>query len=104
VFDGARLIGFSSIGGKRFGSAGQYVQMWQMHVSEEYRGKGIGKRLFHIACDAARAKGGTKLYISTQCSEETQGFYRGLGCVDALEINQAIAEEEPWDCQLEYTL
>jgi len=104
AFDGERLIGFATVGSRRFGSAGQYVQMRQMHVSEEYRGQGVGKRLFRMASDAARARGDVKLYISTQSSVETQGFYRGMGCVDAEEINQALSEAEPYDCQVEYLL
>ena len=35
---------------------------------------------------------------------ESQAAYRALGCVHAQEIIPAIAEEEPFDVQMEYVL
>lgn len=37
-------------------------------------------------------------------SEETQAFYKVLGCIEAKEYNQSLVAEEPYDCQLEYDL
>jgi N-acetylglutamate synthase-like GNAT family acetyltransferase len=68
------------------------------------RDKGIGKVLFQMASNWAREKGAKKLYISANSSVETQGFYRSLGCVEAMEYNQAHVDREPYDCQLEYVL
>jgi GNAT superfamily N-acetyltransferase len=76
----------------------------QLHTSFEYRGKGIGKRLFDLCVLEAKSWGAKKLYISTHSADETQRFYRGIGCVDAVEINQKLADHEPFDCQLEYVL
>jgi hypothetical protein len=56
------------------------------------------------ACDDARARGVKKLYISAHSSQETQAFYRAMGCVEALEYNQRLSAEEPCDCQLEFAL
>ncbi len=64
----------------------------------------IGKKLFSIMCEEAKEKGAKKLYISAHSSEETQGFYKTLGCVEAKEYNSKLVAEEPCDCQLEYSL
>ncbi|MCL2092800.1 MAG: GNAT family N-acetyltransferase [Treponema sp.] len=102
AYDEHKLIGFSVIIHKFFGSDRQYVQLKYLHVSLEYRHKGIGKELFKLSVEKARDLGAKKLYISANDSEETQKFYLGIGCVDAVEINEALAQEEPYDRQMEY--
>jgi len=42
--------------------------------------------------------------ISAHFYKESQAAYRRLGCVEATEINQVIAENEPYDVQREYVL
>lgn len=98
-----RLIGFAMLG-ERLGSRGQYIDLSSFHVSAPWRGKGIGKRLFAAACDAARALGAEKLYISAHSAKETQAAYHALGCVSAQEIDAAHVADEPCDVQLEYDL
>ncbi len=98
------LKGLCSVEAEPVGSRGQYLDLSCLHVSQELRGQGIGRRLFLYAADWARAKGAEKLYISSHSAAETQAFYRGLGCVDAEEIQRAHVEREPFDCQLEYRL
>ena len=75
-----------------------------MHVSLEYRFKGIGKKLFKLCVNKAKQVNMEKIYISANDSEETQKFYLGLGCVDAMEINEKLAELEPCDRQMEYVV
>ncbi len=75
-----------------------------IQISEDVRGQGIGKRLFLAAKDWAREKGAGKLYISAHSAVESQAFYRAMGCVEALEYQQAHVEKEPFDCQLECRL
>lgn len=99
-----RLKGFCSVEAAPFGTKGQYLDLSSIHVSEELRGAGVGRRLFLGAAVWARARGAKKLYISAHSAAETQAFYRGLGCVDAREINREHAQREPFDCQLEYEL
>lgn len=99
-----RLAGFAAVDARPLGSAGQYRDLCQLHVSQEARRQGIGRRLFGAARRFAAGLGGQKLYISAHSAVETQAFYRGLGCVDALEIQPGHAEAEPFDCQLEYSL
>lgn len=98
------LKGFTSVEGELLGSRSQYADLTCIHVSEELRGSGIGKKLFLLAADWARAHGAEKLYISAHSAVETQAFYRALGCVEAEEYQREHVEQEPCDCQLEYIL
>lgn len=104
AFAAGRLKGFCSVEAPPLGTRGQYRDLTSLHVSRELRGQGIGSHLFALAADAARRLGGEKLYLSAHSAVETQSFYRGIGCVDAEEIVAAHAEQEPFDCQLEYKL
>jgi N-acetylglutamate synthase-like GNAT family acetyltransferase len=89
---------------KKFGERNQYIQLENFHVSFGYRHKGIGKRLFGLCVEKAKEIGIEKLYISANTSEETQRFYLSIGCKDAVEINKKLAEEEPYDRQMEYKI
>lgn len=104
AFHDNKLIGFSSIGNTLFGEEGKYIELIMMQVSCDYRNKGLGKKLFLKTADKAKERGAEKLYISAHSSEESQGFYRGIGCIEAQEINMKIAENEPFDIQMEYKL
>lgn len=98
------LKGFTSVEGELLGSRGQYADLTCIHVSEELRGSGVGRRLFLLAADWARAHGAKKLYISAHSAVETQAFYRALGCVEAEEYQKKHVKQEPCDCQMEYQL
>lgn len=98
------IVGFALIINKRFGSEEQYVDLAEFYVSEPYRRKGIGKRLFRMSCVAAKKFGGKKLYISAHSAEESIAAYKSYGCTLAKEINQSLAEKEPCDLQLEFEL
>lgn len=104
AFDGEKLVGFITISHNLFGNTAKYLELVCFQVSEPYRGKGIGKMLFEQVCEEARQLGAEKLYISSHSSKESQAAYKALGCVHAKEINQKLAEEEPYDVQLEYFL
>lgn len=104
AFSNNTLVGFASLESVFFGSSNQYLQLTSIHTSYEYRGKGIGKNLFHMICQEAKLIGAKKIYISSHSSKETQAFYKKIGCSEALEINKHIAQQEPCDCQLEYDL
>lgn len=104
AFEDGALVGYITIGTYFFGSRGQYVQLVEFEVSENFRGRKIGKRLFGLGCDAARTLNAEKLYISAHSSKESQAAYKALGCVHAKEINAKLAEEEPCDVQMEYVL
>lgn len=98
------LVGFSSVEGKLIGSRKQYGVLHHIHTGYEYRGKGIGKELFVKSCEYARSIGARKLYISGHSSEESQAFYRAMGCNETEEIDARLYELEPCDCHLEFDL
>src|SRR5690554_1015959 len=98
------LVGFASLDNLFFGSKKDYLQLSSIHISNGYRGNGIGKRLFILVCKKAKEIGAKKLYISAHSSQETQSFYKAIGCKEANEYNESLVAKEPYDCQLEYIL
>lgn len=104
AFEENQIVGFAVVVKKRFGSRNQYVDLAEFYVSQPFRRQGIGRTLFEKACEGAGKLGAEKLYISAHSSKESQAAYRGLGCVEAGEINSALAAKEPCDVQMEYDL
>lgn len=104
AFEGEKLVGFVSLENSFFGPRDAYLQLSSIHISYECRGQGVGKKLFEIACAKAKENNAKKLYISAHSSEETQAFYKSLGCIEAKYYNKALVDEEPYDCQLEFLL
>ena len=104
AFIEGKLAGFTSVENQFFGSKSQYLQLSSIHVSYESRGKGIGKKLFQMIAQEARDLEAKKLYISAHSSEESQAFYKAIGCIEAKEYNEKLVQAEPCDCQLEYIL
>ncbi|MED1865045.1 GNAT family N-acetyltransferase [Fictibacillus nanhaiensis] len=101
-----QLVGFGNLESERFGSDEQYLELPYLHVSNDARGMGIGKKLFAVCCYEAKRLEGKKLYIAAHPSIESQNFYRTVGClpVPAEEVNENIFKREPLDIQLEKTL
>ena len=97
------VVGFAELG-ERLGSREQYIELRSLHVSEPWRGHGVGRELFGAVCAAARESGAEKLYISAHSSRESQAAYRALGCVLAQEPDAARMEAEPCDVQMEFDL
>jgi len=104
AFDRGELKGFVSVDSEGFGIEREYLDLTNIHVSEDMRGQKIGKTLFLAAADWAREKGAKKLYISAHSAIESQAFYQSMGCVEARIYNHKHVVEEPYDCQLEYRL
>ncbi len=104
AFDGSVLKGFASVEPQLFGGEQKYLDLTSIHVSQDMRGKGIGRGLFTIACDWAREHGAKKLYISAHSAVESKAFYKAMGCVEAEVCNQEHVLAEPFDCQLERKL
>ena len=101
AFDNEDLIGFCSINSEIFGS--KYILLDQIFISLPYRSKGIGKQLFMRSVPEAMKLGAEKFYICAGSSEETIAFYKALGCIEAMEINIKLYEEDIRDIQLEYS-
>ncbi|MDR1533208.1 MAG: GNAT family N-acetyltransferase [Clostridiales bacterium] len=104
AFDKDKLIGFFALAGNFIGSRQQYIWLISLHVSYEYRRKGIGKELFLRCVDAAKKSGAEKLYISAHSAQESQAFYCAMGCVETEEIIPELYAAEPCDVHMEYAL
>lgn len=104
AFLAEELVGFANVESELFGSSLQYAELPYIHVSNEARKLGIGKKLLGLACEEARLLGARKLYIAAHPSVETQYFYRAAGCTYAKEINPRILKREPLDIQMELTI
>ena len=104
AFIAGTLKGFASVEPDFMGKEGQYLDLSSIHVSEDARGTGIGRALFLMAKEWARARGAKKLYISAHSAVETQAFYRSMGCGDAREYDRRHVDREPFDCQMECVL
>jgi len=85
-------------------SRNKCMEIQLFHVSEPFRRKGIGRKLFELACREARERGAESLFISAHPSRESQEAYRRLGCVPVSEIDRDAYEREPFVIQLEYIL
>ena len=99
-----KVVGYVTVNTRAMGARSQYLQLESFQVSEPFRGQGVGKALFAKACAAAKELGAQKLYISAHSSKESQAAYRALGCVHAQESIPWIADQEPYDVQMEYAL
>lgn len=104
AFEDGALKGFASIEPQIFGGEQKYLDLTSIHVSEDMRGRGIGRVLFGRACGWAKAHGAEKLYISSHSAVESQAFYKAMGCVDAEVCNEEHVRAEPFDRQLERRL
>lgn len=101
AFVNGELKGFVSVEGARIGSKLQYMDLSSIHVSQDMRGQGIGRKLFSAAKEFAKENNAKKLYISAHSAVESQAFYQAMGCVEAEEYHLEHVEKEPFDCQLE---
>ncbi|WP_346913966.1 GNAT family N-acetyltransferase [Clostridium sp.] len=104
AFDESELVGFASLENEFFGSKNQYIQLSNLHITNNHRHKGIGKTLFDMCINKARDQKAVKIYISASSCENAQNFYRGIGCVFAKEVNKDLYVLEPFDCHMEYIL
>ena len=104
AFCGGKLKGFVSVESEFFGGAHRYLDLTSIHVSEDFRGHGVGKSLFAAAKAWARERGARKLYISSHSAVETQAFYQAMGCREAALYHEGHVSAEPFDCQLECVL
>lgn len=101
LFDGDRLVGAVVLESKFIGARGDRLQLAFIHVSNAYRKRGLGTRLFTLARTTARERGARQLYISATPSENTIKFYRRQGCVVTGEPDPELVALEPEDIHLE---
>jgi len=76
------------------------AQLSLLHVSRDYRGKGIGTVLMDKAVDEARKDGKAGIYVSSCPSRNTVDFYMRRGFIPASEPNAHLFEMEPEDIHM----
>jgi len=101
LFDDSRLIGLAVLESQRIGRNRDKLQLKFLHVSRDYRGKGLGKRLFELAKITARERGARRMYVSATPSEHTIHFYLRRGCTVTAEPDPELFALEPEDIHLE---
>lgn len=92
-----KIIGFVSV---EKNLRKEFLVLDMIQVSQSYRNKGLGRKLFQIAKTKAKEMGAKQLYISACSSEETIAFYKAMGCKLAINPITTIAEDEPMDVQM----
>lgn len=98
------IIGFILVTSPFFGNKNQYLELKLFHVSAPYRNHGIGRKLFQLACTAAKQIGAAKLYISAHPAKETQLAYRQFGCANCAEHFPEKTLQDPNCIEMEYVL
>lgn len=101
AFEGNRLVGIAILDSKLIGKERDQLQLKFLHVSRDYRSKGLGKQLFELSQAKARDLGARRMYISATPSEHTVNFYLRLGAVVAAAPDRELFALEPEDIHLE---
>lgn len=104
LFEGGRLVAAAVLENRFIGRGQDMLQLKFIHVSSDYRGRGLGRRLFRLAEEEARRRGAKRMYVSATPSERTIGFYLSLGCKVTAEPDPELFVLEPMDIHLEYDL
>jgi GNAT superfamily N-acetyltransferase len=100
AFDGSQLVGISSLDSHFIGGDGATLNMALLHVSNVYRGRGIGTTLLEMARDRARDLGARRLYISAMPTERAVSFYMNRGSKLAEEVDPVLFKREPEDIHM----
>lgn len=101
AFEGKLLIGFTIL---RFHLTETMAQLAVLHVSKDYRRKGIAHALMKQVIEMAKESGATSLYVSATPSESAVGFYQSQGFKLAPKIHPELYALEPEDIHLIKTL
>ncbi|MGC4108005.1 MAG: GNAT family N-acetyltransferase [Thermomicrobiales bacterium] len=79
AFDGAVLVGISTLDVTPVGGNPAVMALDLLHVGAGHRGRGIGKRLTAMVAARARDLGATALYISATPTRNTVDAYLRMG-------------------------
>lgn len=101
LFDVNKIIGAAILESRFIGKNRDQLQLKFLHVSRDYRKKGLGTQLFQLARAKAREWGVRRLYISATPSENTVNFYLKLGAAVTNEPDPELLALEPADIHLE---
>ncbi len=100
VFDDGRLVATAILESKFIGRRKDQLQLKFLHVSRDYRGHGLGQRLFDLAGAEARRRGANQMYVSATSSQHTIDFYLRMGCTVASQPDPDLFALEPEDIHL----
>ena len=100
AFEDDQLVGVAVLDTVWRTARGDLLQLEFLHVSRDYRGRGLGGRLFSNSI-AARERGARGLYISATPSENTIRFYQRRGSVVMALPDAQLFALEPEDIHLE---
>ena len=103
AFSNSKIIAFACLDGILKGKSEKYANLTMLFVDDEWKRKGIGKRLFRQICLCGQNIGADKIFISAIPSYETVLFYFGMGCSDTQYIIDDFIDTEN-DRYLEYDL
>ena len=103
AFDNNVLVGFCCVDGCIKGSTARYANMTMLFVDDEWKRRGVGRKLFEKICKCSSRMQAEKLFISAIPCVETIAFYLEMGCCDATEIIPEYVDTEQ-DRYLEYSL
>ena len=101
AFDGERLVGIGVVVPHIREAV---AQLAYLHVSDGFRGHGIGGRLTAELERLALAAGDTRMVVSATPSENTVRFYRGCGYEPLESPLPELFELEPEDVHMEKRL
>jgi predicted N-acetyltransferase YhbS len=101
AFEDGKLVGVGVLDNKFIGRDKDQLQLKFLHVSRDYRGQGLGRKLFQMAAEKARELEAMQMYISATPSENTVNFYLRLGAVVTKEPDPELFAFEPEDIHFE---
>jgi GNAT superfamily N-acetyltransferase len=104
AFDGETLVGLSILDHTPISTGTDRLNLDGLWVSHNYRAKGIGRTLFSLAAQEAKARGARSMYVSATPSENTIRFYLAMDCQMADPIDPYLFKCEPEDIHLERIL
>lgn len=104
AFEDSKLVGISSLDNNFRGQKNDILQLAFLHVSKDYRKKGIGKELIKLAKEKVTELGAKRLYISGSPIKNTIEFYMAIGCKLADEVEKDLFELEPDDIHMELVI
>ncbi len=104
AFSDGQLVGVVVLESRFIGADKDQLQLKFLHISRDFRKKGLGRKLFELAVDGAKEKGARALYVSSCESRNAVDFWMHLGCVITPDVDEELCRLEPNDIQLVYRL
>ena len=104
AFDGDRLAGIATLDGRWYGSAGDTLDMYFLHISNGDRHQGIGRTLVEMTMEKAKEMGAKRLFVSGLPSLNTIRFYMAVGFDIAADVDPRLSAREPEDIHMDMVL